>query len=105
MNQSNVTHLSSFDRPARTDQPRKRFIAKGHDSQLQDAQYSKADVRIVTVTDIEYVGTISRRDKYTITLNIKRVGNSTLDAGNDVIIYKHAIESVLVKKAAAPVQE
>lgn len=104
MSQSNVTHLSSFDRAERTirpEQPRKKFVAKGHDSQLQDAQYSKAEVRITTMDGIVYRGTISRRDKYTITVNIESIGVDTSAAGFDVIIYKHAIESILIKKVAA----
>lgn len=112
MNQSNVSHLSSFDRQPlsaprsrpRTDSrhessgadQRKKFVAKGHDGQLQDAQYAKHPVTIITMGDITYQGTISRRDKYTITLLVDRVGSSTEHAGKDVIIYKHAIESVMV---------
>lgn len=112
MNQSNVSHLSSFDRqPSSSYRPRqrsdsrpessgtdgrKKFTAKGHDSQLQDAQYAKHPVTIITMGDITYQGTISRRDKYTITLLIDRVGSNTEHAGKDVIIYKHAIKSVMV---------
>jgi RNA chaperone Hfq len=119
--QNNVSHLSAYERnPAPRDQratlhaprritaggespaffggePRKKFVAKGHDSQLQDAQHNKHPVEIMTTSEVTLAGTISRRDKYTITLRLSR----GTDAGKDLIVYKHAIESVLIDRAAA----
>lgn len=123
---SNVTHLSAAERTSvegrsrptlhrtggadvREFRPRiertyeqggekKKFVAKGHDSQLQDAQYGKNRVRITLTSGSVINGTISRRDKFTITL---RHENTEANASNgianlDEIIYKHAIEGVLV---------
>lgn len=111
----NVTHLSAYQRTpevtARRVQPGqpyrpfgrderpagdapKRFVAKGHDAQLQDAQHGKFPVEVITMGGEMIKGTIARRDKFTITLTI----SSGTDAGCDMILYKHAIESVLVRK-------
>lgn len=105
---SNISHLSSYERQqqprttmrrpgpaAQQDQPfepRKKFVAKGHDSQLQQAQFSKALVEITTMGEVLIKGTISRRDKFTVTLRL----NKGVDAGKELIIYKHAIESILI---------
>lgn len=84
---------------ARPEQPRKKFVAKGHDSQLQDAQYGKFPVEVTTMGDGTVIhGLITRRDKFTITLRITR----GTDEGKELIVYKHAIESVLINKAVAP---
>jgi sRNA-binding regulator protein Hfq len=120
---SNVTHLSAAERtsaeglrrpPLRlvggevrdfrrpdvrpVEGEKKKFVAKGHDSQLQDAQYGKNRVRITLMSGSTINGTISRRDKFTITLrhehNERNVDSGV--AGLDEIIYKHAIEGVLV---------
>lgn len=115
MTQSNITPFPSAEarptlsvprprpefRPdqARPEQPRKKFVAKGHDSQLQDAQYGKFPVEITTMGDGTVIhGLITRRDKFTITLRITR----GTDAGKELIVYKHAIESVLINKEVAP---
>jgi len=122
---AHVSHLSAYERERRTplSAPRrnqeaayaphsaphnpvggapKRFVAKGHDSQLQDAQHSKVPVEIVTMGDQAAIrGTISRRDKYTITLRLSFGTN----AGMDLIIYKHAIESVLIGTATTVSEE
>ena len=101
-----VSHVSSYERrpplhaPRRDDSERpgpRKFVAKGHDSQLQEAQHNKHPVEVLTLNGEDLIhGTISRRDKYTITLKLSK-GN---DAGKDLIIYKHAIESVLINKEA-----
>lgn len=106
-NQSNVTHLSAAERtvarpvPRRTHdayQPRpaeviapKRFVAKGHDSQLQQAQYEKTPVLVISQGGMEYTGVIVRRDRYTVTLTL----SSGLNAGRQAIVYKHAIEVLI----------
>lgn len=77
--------------------PRKKFVAKGHDSQLQDAQYGKHPIQITTQAGETIDGVISRRDKYTITVKLSAGNNQ----GKDLIVYKHAIESVLIDKAPA----
>lgn len=77
---------------------KKKFVAKGHDSQLQDAQYGKHPVEITTLAGEIIKGTVSRRDKFTITVLLASGGHT----GKDLIIYKHAIESVLVDKRVAP---
>lgn len=79
------------------DGERKRFVAKGHDAQLQDAQFSHREVRIVTVGGESAHGKIIRRDKFTITLEITQ----GTEAGAHEIFYKHAIESVRIKAPAA----
>lgn len=119
MNQSNISHLSAYERRSSTDtlrlpgsrteyRPRhdsagadplrKRFSAKGHDGQLQEAQYAKLPVTVLTMRDVSYRGTIVRRDRYTITLKASGIGTRT-DCGNaEVILYKHAIESILIDR-------
>lgn len=116
MNQpTNVTHLNrdprtlgsvggtAYQRPyersvdsrgvtSQTD--KKKFVAKGHDSQLQDAQYNKHPVKLTMMSGAVMRGTIARRDKYTITLH----HTAGEDAGKDEIFYKHAIEGVLVDR-------
>lgn len=102
MSQDNVTHLNRdvrFEaRPtlhvgSRTPMPQasaphKKFVAKGHDAQLMDAQMNHLPVSLTTVSGTTIAGTISKRDKYTITIRS--------EAGQDEIFYKHAIESVLI---------
>ena len=105
--QANVTHLNRDPRsyagttpgvqqrpPFGADRP--KFIAKGHDAQLQDAQLNK-HLTVVTLTSGAIItGTVSKRDKYTITVR-HAAGDSE---GYDEIFYKHAIEGVLIKRAA-----
>lgn len=78
---------------------KKKFVAKGHDSQLQDAQHGRLPVTITTLSGTPFNGTIARRDKYTITLRHNSPG--TVVDGQDEIFYKHAIESVLIDRRAA----
>lgn len=84
---------SSFDA-----QPtRKKFVAKGHDSQLQDAQYNKFPVLVTTMDGGIIEGTVTRRDKYTITVTL---GDRAAHlAGKDLMIFKHSIESVLIDRS------
>lgn len=66
---------------------KKPFVAKGHDRQLEDAQYGKFEVEVLSVTgDTPYLGKIVRRDKFTITIDD--------GTGSETLIYKHAIESI-----------
>ena len=44
-------------------------------------------------------GIITRRDKYTVTLQHEATGDNA-EQGDQEIFYKHAIESVLIKNAA-----
>lgn len=70
----------------------RKFVAKGHDSQLMDAQNDKHPVRLQLMSGAVFYGTVSKRDKFTITL--RHAGGE--NAGRDEIFYKHAIESVLI---------
>lgn len=91
-----LPHRSRSEGTARTEAPRK-FVAKGHDAQLQEAQHSHLPTTLTMISGIVAEGTVSRRDKYTITL---RYSNGT-HAGQDEIFYKHAIESVLIVRPLA----
>lgn len=68
-----------------------KFVAKGHDAQLQDAQLGKLLTILTLVSGERYEGFILKRDKFTITL---------AHSGGDEIFYKHAIEGVLIKRSA-----
>ena len=72
----------------------KKFVAKGHDSQLQDAQFSKAEVVVELVGETgkdALVGIITRRDKWTVTV-------LEHDCKFPVIIYKHAIKTIVIRE-------
>ena len=104
MTQANVTHLNRDPRsygttPGVTPRPpfnpdRPKFVAKGHDAQLQDAQINKLPTVITLTSGAVITGTIAKRDKYTITL----CHTSGESAGYNEIFYKHAIEGVLIKR-------
>ena len=118
--QSTISHLSTYQRENLTgarprprpefkssssyqspDAPRKKFVAKGHDNQLQDAQHNKFPVEVTMIGDGGVVrGTVSRRDKYTITVNLTAGTN----VGKDLMIFKHAIESVMIDRTQTPSQ-
>ena len=86
---------SSSDKP-RSSTPGK-YIAKGHDAQLQQAMYSKSPVTLHLLgmgSPYSITGTIVRRDKFTITL--AHLGGDF--SGMEEIFYKHAIASVLIEK-------
>lgn len=72
----------------------RRFVAKGHDAQLLDAQNNRFPTAITLTSGLEVFGNIARRDKFTITLHLSRGA----DKGKDLLIYKHAIESILIDK-------
>lgn len=95
MQSPNVHHLSSAF--SSNGGQGKKFVAKGHDSQLQDAQYGKLPTTITTLRGDTVRGTVVKRDKYTITL---RLAEGSM-AGQDEIFYKHAIESVMVQRPAS----
>lgn len=97
MNQPIVSHLPSVASyvgsatASRTPHPavsgeRKRFVAKGHDAQLQDAQHARRVITINTMSGESHSGIIARRDKFTVTLETT--------GGDHEIFYKHAIESI-----------
>jgi sRNA-binding regulator protein Hfq len=69
-----------------------KFVAKGHDAQLQDAQYSKSKVILTMISGASISGLLVKRDKFTITIRHQ----SGEYIGQDEIFYKHAIEGVLV---------
>lgn len=105
LNRDAVTYAEGPYRPQSQPRPRpnfshsqegghKRFVAKGHDAQLQDAQHGKAPVVITTINDAIIRGTISRRDKWTITVLL----DAPSSPGQELMVYKHAIESVLIAK-------
>jgi RNA chaperone Hfq len=72
---------------------KKPFVAKGHDAQLQDAQRGNFEVRVMLMSGGDLiVGTIVKRDKFTITLR-------QYDTTGDLIIYKHAIETIAIVKS------
>lgn len=76
--------------------PKKKFEAKGHDRQLEDAQYGKWPVCVETIDGDNYFGVISRRDKWTITVQLE-----TPASAGDPIVYKHAIKAVFIKRPEA----
>jgi sRNA-binding regulator protein Hfq len=111
MNQDNVTHLSaspytrpqySRSAPAQGNQtspsgaPHKKFVAKGHDAQLMEAQMGHLPVVLTTLSGSILSGTITKRDKYTITLR-----HALADGGKvvDEIFYKHAIEGIQIERS------
>jgi sRNA-binding regulator protein Hfq len=76
---------------ARPDDTRvhRKFVAKGHDAQLQEAQMNNFQVVVnLMYSETSIRGVIARRDKWTITVTPKE--------GASYIIYKHAIESVQI---------
>jgi sRNA-binding regulator protein Hfq len=107
------SHLTPRDTAVRRDQerfgaeqargtmsaPKKKFVAKGHDAQLQEAQFNELPVTIVPIGDPDnaYTGFIVRRDKYTITVRNPQ-------SGVESIVYKHAIEAVQIERPTTKVQ-
>lgn len=71
--------------------PKKPFVAKGHDKDLLDAQNNRHATTIFVAGE-DFVGTIVRRDKFTITLRHETVDGDVVDE----IFYKHAIERVRI---------
>jgi sRNA-binding regulator protein Hfq len=69
------------------------FKAKGHDKQLQDAQYGDATVEVESISGTFYSGKLVRRDRYTVTLKSA--------TGRERIIFKHAIECITVLRTGA----
>lgn len=74
--------------------PKKKFVAKGHDAQLEGAQYGGNKVRLALVAGDKVYGRVERRDKFTVTLR-HDIGDHEA-SGLTEIFYKHAIEGVLV---------
>jgi sRNA-binding regulator protein Hfq len=113
VNQTNVTHLNrdprsygADTRPASvTPRPpfnhgdKPKFVAKGHDAQLQDAQINKHPTTLTLMSGDKCTGVVVKRDKYTITIRHTTGEN----AGFDEIFYKHAIEGVLIKRESGTV--
>jgi sRNA-binding regulator protein Hfq len=108
---SNVSHLSRDPRNMANTVPTlgvsgsprpapKKFVAKGHDRQLEEAQFNNLPVR-VRVLDTEYPlsARIVRRDKFTVTF-LALDGHSELgvDEGDELLTYKHAIATIVINK-------
>jgi sRNA-binding regulator protein Hfq len=102
---ASVSHQSTYERgsqrrevrPAANDvgmAPKSKFVAKGHDAQLQDAQYGKFPVRVRLASGDQYWAQVVKRDKFTITFKCLK-GE---EAGLEEIVYKHAIESLLLDR-------
>lgn len=74
-----------------TPTPPRRFVAKGHDAQLEKAQKEGREVFITMMDGSEdIVGVITRRDKWTLTIR-------EFEATHQVIVYKHAISTIVIK--------
>lgn len=99
MTAPNVTHLNRDAKTyytasnATTAPAPRKFVAKGHDAQLQGAQINHTPTVITLISGEKARGIIVKRDKYTITL---RYSEGTR-AGMEEIFYKSAIESVLIE--------
>ena len=92
-----VRGFAPSDKPRTSATSQNKYVAKGHDAQLQNAMYSKSIVRLqILGKDRTAIGLITKRDKFTITLS-HTVGDLF---GMDEIFYKHAIESVLIEKSS-----
>jgi sRNA-binding regulator protein Hfq len=69
------------------------FKAKGHDRQLEEAQFGKFLTTVYLLgEDDPIVGKITRRDKFTI----------TVDDGSpegEALIYKHAIRTLRIDRS------
>ena len=74
-----------YGRQGHADGQQKKFEAKGHDKQLQEAQNARHEVDVCTISGRQFNGEITRRDRYTVTI---RTDDQTL------IIFKHAIETI-----------
>jgi sRNA-binding regulator protein Hfq len=71
---------------------RPKFVAKGHDRQLEEAQFGKFFTTILPMgNDEAYLGKIIRRDKYTVTIMSEQ--------GVESMVYKHAIESICIDRS------
>lgn len=66
-------------------QQKRPFIAKGHDAILKRLQDDKAQIEITAISGALYVGQVTNRDKYTITIEAQGGGRYT--------VYKHSIEA------------
>jgi hypothetical protein len=80
----------------RGDKPRK-FMPKGHDAILARLQDAKAEVALMAISGVGYIGTIVTRDKFTITMMVKTTDDQgkveNFDPPIQLTFYKHGIES------------
>lgn len=83
-------HTGPRPRPDFASKP--KFVPKGHDAQLQEAQIGKFPTVLTMTSGERFEGIILKRDKFTITLRHEK---------GDEIFYKHAIEGVLIKRTAS----
>ena len=107
-NPATVSHLPAYEQRAQRprapfsqggEAPRK-FTPKGHDAQLHEAQNNQIPVRVRLVAGGKDIfGIVTKRDKFTITV---RHNQESVDAGCDEILYKHAIESVMLLRDTQP---
>lgn len=93
-------YSTANEKPSKPASKDGKYVAKGHDAQLQQAMYSKSPVKLHLFgmgAPYSATGLITRRDKFTITLAHITGDNYGLEE----IFYKHAISSVLIEKATA----
>lgn len=69
----------------------KKFIAKGHDAILKNAQDAGDMIKITAISGEIVIGKLVNRDKFTITV----IEDAT---GDKATFYKHAIESFKIVK-------
>lgn len=67
-----------------------KFVAKGHDAILKNAQDASERIEIIAMSGDVIVGKILNRDKFTITI--------LEDSGKKRTVYKHGIESFSIEK-------
>jgi sRNA-binding regulator protein Hfq len=67
-----------------------KFVAKGHDAILKNAQDAGSDIAIEFMSGNQILGKLVNRDKYTITVLVP--------SGDKMTVYKHAIEFFTVVK-------
>jgi sRNA-binding regulator protein Hfq len=104
MNQDNVSHLNKSYAIANSRYPavqpngegKKKFVAVGHDKQLEEAQFNKFPVSLGMVSSGIIRGIIVRRDRYTITIR----HSSGANEGFDEIVFKSAIEGIIIERTS-----
>ena len=101
--QNNISHFnrdvrteapkaSPFERGQSRPQEHRKFVAKGHDAQLMDAQMNALQTTVKLMSGESAIGIIVKRDKFTITIRYC----AGIQTGMEEIFYKHAIESVMI---------
>lgn len=78
-------------KPTQNNNVKPKFVAKGHDAILKNAQDAGEQIEIIAMSGDVIVGKILNRDKFTVTI--------LQDSGKKRTIYKHGIESFSIEKA------